>query len=156
MNGRVFNGGELSSGIIEHMCIDPDGPLCYCGKQGCVETFCSANSLSSAAQMDLGTFFERMHGGDPRCCKIWRNYLHKLALTIDNIRMIIDCEFILSGYLLEYMNEDDIQRLTRYVKEQCAFDSPDFSLRLGRYGSKSASLGAAISLIEDFLDHINW
>ena len=156
VNGRVFNGGELSSGIIEHMCIDPDGPLCYCGKQGCVETFCSANSLRSAAQMDLGTFFERMHGGDPRCCKIWRNYLHKLALTIDNIRMIIDCEFILSGYLLEYMNEDDIQRLTRYVKEQCAFDSPDFSLRLGRYGSKSASLGAAISLIEDFLDHINW
>ncbi len=156
INGHVFSGRDLNSGIIEHLCLDPNGPLCYCGKQGCVETYCSANGLKNAAQMELPLFFSRVHNGDPRCCKIWRNYLRNLALTIDNIRMIVDCDFILGGFLLQYMNEDDIARLIRYVKEQCAFDSPHFTLKLSRHGSKSAPLGAAISLIEQFFQQLNW
>ena len=156
MKEHTFTGRDLGNGIIEHLCLDPNGPLCYCGKQGCVETYCYADSLKNAMQMEFPLFFSRVHGGDPRCCKIWRNYLHKLALTIDNIRMIVDCDFILGGFLLQYMNANDIALLTRYVKEQCAFDSPHFTLKLSQYGSKSASLGAAISLIERFFDQLNW
>ena len=47
MNHHVHQGSFMHSGAIEHMCIDPNGPLCYCGSHGCLETYCSALSGSS-------------------------------------------------------------------------------------------------------------
>lgn len=154
LNSHVLHGRELSGGIIEHMCLSPNGPVCYCGKQGCIETYCSADSLKHAAHMELPEFFQRVHSGDPRCSKIWRNYLHHLAIAIDNIRMIADFDFILGGFLIQFMNQTDVDLLTKYVKEQCAFDTPAFTFRISRNGSKSAKIGAALILIEQFLDSV--
>lgn len=154
LNNHVLRGRELSGGIIEHMCLSPDGPTCYCGKQGCIETYCSADSLKSAAHMELPEFFRRLHGGDPRCWKIWRNYLHHLAIAIDNIRMIADFDFILGGFLIQFMDQGDVELLTKYVKEQCAFDSPAFTFRISQNGSKSAKIGAALILVERFLESV--
>lgn len=154
LNNHVLHGRELSGGIIEHMCLSPDGPTCYCGKQGCIETYCSADSLKGAAHMELPEFFRRVHGGDPRCNKIWRNYLHYLAIAIDNIRMIADFDFILGGFLIQFMDQSDVELLTKYVKEQCAFDSPAFSFRISQNGSKSAKIGASLTLVERFLTSI--
>jgi len=150
LNGHVQNTRDISSGCIEHMCINPNGDLCYCGKQGCVETFCSANSLKEAAQIELSEFFTRVHGGDARSLKIWRSYLRYLAITIDNIRMIVDGEFILGGYLMQFLNEDDLNLLIEYVKQQCAFDASSFTIRTGRYREKAPKLGAGIALIDRF------
>ncbi len=47
----------MHSGTLEHMCIHPDGPLCYCGSRGCLETYCSANALEQAAGMPAKEFF---------------------------------------------------------------------------------------------------
>lgn len=154
VDGQVVKGRELGSGIIEHMCLHPDGPTCYCGKQGCVETYCSAGSLKNMVNMELPEFFRRVHDGDPRCSKIWRSYLKYLAIAVDNIRMVVDCDFILGGYLLQFMNSTDVELLTNYVKEQCAFDTPSFKFLISKYGEKSTQLGAAITLVKKFLESI--
>ena len=31
----VHPGSSMHSGTLEHICIDPKGPLCYCGSRGC-------------------------------------------------------------------------------------------------------------------------
>ena len=154
LNSHVLHGRELSGGIIEHMCLSPDGPVCYCGKQGCIETYCSADSLKKSAHMELPEFFCRVHSGDPRCNKIWRNFLRHLAIAIDNIRMIADFDFILGGFLIQFMSQSDIDLLTKYVKEQCAFESPSFMFRISQNGSKSAEIGAALVLVKQFLESI--
>lgn len=154
LNSQVLRGKVLSGSIIEHMCISPDGPTCYCGKRGCIETFCSADALRNSAQMELVDFFNLVHAGDSRCSNIWNEYLRYLALAIDNIRMILDYDFILGGYLIQFMNEDDIAILTNYVKEQCAFDTSSFKFCISKLGSNSAARGAAISLVEQFLKSI--
>lgn len=154
INRQLLRGKELSGGIIEHMCIAPNGPTCYCGKQGCIETICSADALKNSAQMELAAFFRLVHSNDPRCSKIWRNYLRQLSLCIDNIRMLLDFDFIIGGYLVEYMNEDDFALLTRYVREQCSFSTSFFNFHISRLGEKSALCGAAIMLIEEFLKTI--
>jgi glucokinase len=41
LNGRSWRGHEGLAGEIGHMVVDPNGPLCFCGKQGCVERFAS-------------------------------------------------------------------------------------------------------------------
>ena len=44
-NHQIHQGNSMHSGTLEHMCINPDGPLCYCGNRGCLETYCSVDSL---------------------------------------------------------------------------------------------------------------
>lgn len=56
-NHQIHQGSGMHSGIIEHMCINPDGPLCYCGNRGCLETYCSANTLEHSSGLPVKEFF---------------------------------------------------------------------------------------------------
>ncbi|RHA82975.1 ROK family protein, partial [Roseburia inulinivorans] len=50
----------ISSGTTEHMCINADGPLCYCGNHGCLETYCSANALEHTSGLPIKDFFVQL------------------------------------------------------------------------------------------------
>ncbi|WP_315788056.1 ROK family protein [Fischerella sp. JS2] len=40
-NGKPWRGADGMAGEIGHMVVDPAGPVCLCGKQGCVERLAS-------------------------------------------------------------------------------------------------------------------
>ena len=79
-NHQIHQGSSMHSGTIEHICINPDGPLCYCGNRGCLETYCSANALEQAAGMNIKDFFSLLREKkSPQLTQIWKDYLHHLA-----------------------------------------------------------------------------
>lgn len=41
LNGQPWRGSEGMAGEIGHMVVDPSGPVCLCGKRGCVERLAS-------------------------------------------------------------------------------------------------------------------
>src|SRR5580658_6843436 len=45
--GQVIVGRQAIAGEWGHMSITPDGPLCYCGKRGCVETLISGGGAEA-------------------------------------------------------------------------------------------------------------
>lgn len=151
LDGKVYQGKAFPSGILEHICLDPNGPPCYCGKRGCIETFCSADSLRRQAGEGLDTFFFHLRQGDAARRKIWDEYLQYLALAIDNIRTLIDCDFIIGGDLLHSMEDEDFAHLERLVQARCSFSTQPFHLCRSCCGAKAAALGAALLLVEQFL-----
>lgn len=50
LNGRPWRGAEGMAGEIGHMVVDPAGPLCLCGKRGCVERFASGPYIALTAR----------------------------------------------------------------------------------------------------------
>jgi glucokinase len=44
-DGRLIRGTNGSGGEVGHVCVDPDGPPCLCGSNGCLETFASGGAL---------------------------------------------------------------------------------------------------------------
>lgn len=44
-NGEILNGVSGTAGEIGHITIDVDGPLCNCGRKGCLETYVSATGM---------------------------------------------------------------------------------------------------------------
>ena len=50
MDGKVRKGSLGFSGEIGHIPFDYNGELCYCGKQGCLETIASGNALVRLAK----------------------------------------------------------------------------------------------------------
>lgn len=151
LNRKVYQGREFFSGTLEHICMDPNGPECYCGRRGCLETFCSAYALERQAGRTLPRFFRDLRAGDPQCQEVWHQYLSYLARAIDSIRMLIDCDFIFGGYLQPYFTQQDLRLLEQMVQERCAFHSETFHIHQGRCGPQAPAVGAALLLIEQFL-----
>ena len=52
-NGNVLHGFEDGSGDIGHSLVDINGPLCSCGRYGCLERVASGNALVNRAKAKL-------------------------------------------------------------------------------------------------------
>ncbi len=154
VNGKVYQGIELSSSVIEHMCLYPGGEKCYCGKKGCIEAYCSAYALQRNAGEKLRDFFIKLRAGDKKAAAVWNRYLHDLALTISNIRMLMDTEYVLCGYLLRYMLPSDVELLERMVQAECPFDCEKVRIRTSLYTDDSAAIGAGIYLTRRYMSGI--
>ena len=72
-------------------------------------------------------------------------------MVINNIRMLFDCEYIIGGYLHQFMEEQDFALLTQYVQEECSFPSTDIHLMRSSFTDDSAAPGAGIFLVKQFL-----
>ena len=77
VGGGVVLGGELQTGAgglageIGHICVTPGGPLCGCGKRGCLETLASATAASRRAKErglteDLAQLSSQARDGDSK------------------------------------------------------------------------------------------
>lgn len=53
--GTLLRGASGSAGEIGHLCLDPDGPECSCGRRGCLEALAGIGSIVVAAVPDLAT-----------------------------------------------------------------------------------------------------
>ena len=96
----------MHSGTLEHICINPDGPLCYCGSRGCLETYCSANALEQAAGMPVKEFFPLLREKkSPQIIQVWKDFLNHLAFAMKNLNLVIDAPIIISGYLAPYLQK---------------------------------------------------
>ncbi len=49
-NGGVFRGASGNTGEIGHICLDVDGPLCWCGNVGCLEVLAGPAAIAAAAR----------------------------------------------------------------------------------------------------------
>lgn len=150
INGEPHQGKTLS-GVIEHMCLVPGGLPCYCGKNGCMECYCSADALVTSSGEALPDFFKKLRRNDKTCAGLWDCYMKNLARGINNIRMVMDGDFILGGVLKDYLIDSDLETLHRYVQEESSFQNTPFALKLSNCGSHSTMLGAALLLIKQFL-----
>lgn len=154
-NHAVHQGLSMHSGTIEHLCINPDGPLCYCGNRGCLETYCSANALETAAGISIKEFFQRLKGNDASpLMQIWKDYLNHLAFAIRNLNMVIDSPVIISGYLAPYFREEDISYLLEEINKRTPFPMGREQLLVGTHGQYTPAIGAALPWIEGFLESI--
>jgi glucokinase len=49
LHDELYSGPGGMAGEVGHVCIDPDGPPCGCGRRGCVEQFASATAATKRA-----------------------------------------------------------------------------------------------------------
>ena len=162
---HIHQGSTMHSGTLEHICVNPDGPLCYCGNRGCLETYCSADALEQASGMPIPDFFHSLreisrHTADTdtdekkssQISQIWEDYLNHLAFAMKNLNLIIDAPMILSGYLASFLTEEDTQYLLKQINAATPFPLRKEQLLVGTYGQYTQAVGAALYYVETFLN----
>lgn len=155
-NHHVHYGQSMRSGVVEHICIDPAGPRCYCGQHGCLETYCSANALEQAAGLPIRDFFSQLRAGENlRFEAIWNEYLSHLAAAARNLNLIIDSPIIISGYLAPYFTQEDLDDLLERINSATPFPIDRSQLLLGTHGQYTPAIGAALYYVDQFIQGIS-
>lgn len=152
INHQIHWGPVYPSGLFEHMTIVPNGAECYCGKRGCLESYCSIENLIAGLDPALDVFFEQLRNGDQLHQMRWHQFLQHLALAIDNLQMILNCDVILGGHLAPYLNQNDMDTLTLMVTQDSAFNQGRPAIFLEQ--NSCIARGAALYFIRQFIDSI--
>lgn len=148
---ELLDGKHGHSSIIEHIQMEPNGKLCYCGKRGCMETLCSINALLTDGE-DLDKFFEKLENKEEDAENRWQRYLHHLAKAINLLHLIYDTDFILGGYLAPYIRKKDLAFLHEEIRRMTPFPEAQDFLHISKMPKHNITIGAALPYIQAFLD----
>ncbi len=153
-NHVAYTGMHNHSAEIGHTTLVPGGKQCYCGRFGCVDTYCSAKCLSDFSEEGtLEDFFKKLEQGIPSYQKHWEEYLHYVAMAISNLNMLFDCDIIVGGYVGNFIEPymDLLKELV--MKTEIFSDNADFILPCMLHAESSA-VGAALMYIDQFIQSI--
>ena len=104
VNGQVLNGHQGIAGEWGHNVLIEDGPECYCGKRGCVETIISGTGLQRFYQsrtgqaLKLAEIVKRAETGeDPAAAETVARLISSFGRAISVIINILDPDCIVLG-----------------------------------------------------------
>lgn len=149
----IRNGVHNRGGEFGHMVIHPGGKQCLCGKKGCFEAYVSEKVLSSELDMTLDNFFELAAQGNKNNSNVLDEYMDNLALGINNIYTMMDCDIVLGGTVAPYLKRYENSIKERLVNDY-SFDTDADYLRISDGGGRKSGLGAALSFVARFIDGV--
>ena len=152
-NGVVYGGDNRRSAEFGHLCVEPGGLPCACGKWGCLEAYCSDWRIRNTFGVSLKEFFEGVNQGNPEYAALWKDFLFHLAIGASNIRMALDCTVVLGGFMSQYL-DPYLPMLREYAAANDPFERRADYLQLGVLRSHAVPLGAALHFIREFLDTV--
>ena len=152
LNGEVLHSSCLSSGTIEHMKLRPGGDTCYCGKHGCAECYCSAESLQKRSGRNTADFFEALRSGEKNASLLWAQYLTDLAALIDNARMVIPCQIILGGVIESFLQESDLVFLKEKIRELSTYSQVPVQIIQSKVRDDAVLQGATMHMLLSYLE----
>lgn len=153
MNNEIYYGDRMYGGEFGHMTLEINGKQCYCGRKGCADVYCNAQNLSNLTDGDLGKFFELVDTGEKKYVDEWKKYMQYLAVMINNIYNVLDCDVVLGGYVGGYM-EKYLDELRRMVSERCTFATDGSFIKPCFFKHESSAVGAALYFVDKFIEEI--
>lgn len=150
MGGKLYDGVHHRAAEFGHLCLHPGGRRCSCGRQGCLEAYCSAARLSTDLGISLETFFHRLNQGDRSCQSLWQAYLKDLAIAVVTIHTILDCPVLLGGSVSQYLPPFRGQ-LSKLIQDWDPLSPQTDFFSVCPSSSHSVCIGAATRLLDQFI-----
>ncbi len=106
LDGAPYLGRTGNAGHIGHVVVDPDGPRCACGGQGCVEAVASGPHLARWAHehgwdappdADAKALAEAAGHGDPVAVQAFSRGAEAIAVAIASAAAVCDLDLVVLG-----------------------------------------------------------
>ena len=152
IGNKLFYGLNGRSGEFGHMTIVRNGLPCSCGKEGCLEAYCSTKVLTEPNFDSVDDFFASLEAGNQYCMKKWEIYLDYLATGINNIYTLFNTNVIVGGEISRYL-EKYADALHRKLIALSTFETNAAYLHFSHFGGNASSIGAALLLVDSFLNN---
>jgi fructokinase len=148
-NGKVHTGPQGIAGEWGHMSIDPNGPACYCGQRGCVETFISGGGLEAryAGQFggkkpfkDIVTDYD---AGTPQAVAFMKIFFCNFGRAVANLIDVLDPDVVVLGGGVSNFDAlyiDGVAEVAKFIFS----DSLETPIVKHQLGDSAGVIGAAL------------
>jgi glucokinase len=146
IGGHVYQGRDGTGGELGHQTLDPDGPPCNCGNNGCLEAFARADRLAEACGTATAeAAVERARAGDPQALAGIRLIARYLGIGIANMITVLTPDRVVIGggiaaaadLLFDPIREELVRRVRTTALEEV-------SLVVAELGTWAGAIGAAV------------
>lgn len=164
--GELLRGRTGSCMEIGHMQVAPEGPLCGCGRRGCLEAVSSRLAISAAviqaayrgeapylmkhfgtdlAKIRSKALSESIANGDERVREIILNAARQIGIAVGNaVNLLLPEKIVLGGGLVGAMPELFVEPVHQAAKKRAMPSFEDsFEVLAGKLGDDAATIGAA-------------
>lgn len=147
--GEVITGPQGIAGEWGHMSIDPNGPKCYCGQLGCVETFISGGGLEAryteqfGIKKSLREIEEEFYAGDPQAAVFIKIFFRHFGRAIANLIDVLDPDIVVLGggvSKFDAIYTEGVAETARFVFS----DSLETPIVKNQLGDSAGVIGAAL------------
>jgi fructokinase len=149
IDGKVHTGLQSIGGEWGHMSIDPNGPVCYCKKRGCVETYISGGGLEkryfekTSVKCSLKEIVALYRKGNPEAAPFMKEFFQNFGRALANLINILDPEIVVLGGGVSNIDElytDGVARVADYIFS----DSLETPIVKHQLGDSAGVFGAAM------------
>lgn len=175
VQGRIYYGAHQTEGEIGHVIKDPSGPVCSCGKRGCLEALASGAAIAAAARhanipglrksatsQEVEAAFRQVlkqaEEGNKPAGKLLEQAANLLGGTITNIINLLDPEkIILDGYMIAGHDNS----FFKLIRNAC-YQSSGGQAKCGAHivqsalGDDAALVGGAILVCREYFSVPEW
>ena len=147
--GEVINGLQAIAGEWGHMSIDPNGPLCYCGNRGCIETYISGGGLenryeeTSGLRKPLIEVEKEYLAGDETAQRFMATFFDNFGRAMGNLVSVLDPDIVVLGggvSNFEALYTEGRDRVAHYVFS----DTLETPIVQHQVGDSAGVIGAAL------------
>lgn len=101
-NERIWNGYRYQGGELGHAILYPQGKLCKCGQEGCVENYVSGSAIEAeykelAGKQLKGEKIFKLYNENAKAKKVIDDFALNLAIYLISLRNIFDPQGIVIG-----------------------------------------------------------
>ncbi len=149
VNQQLISGAQHIAGEWGHNILETNGPDCYCGQKGCVETFLSGRGLVQCHIANGGDpcdkppdIVKKTCDGDATAKKTFDQFLDRFGRAVASVINILDPDVVVIGGGLsniEYLYTEGRNRVEHYVFN----DELRTAIVPNRHGDSSGVRGAA-------------
>ncbi len=164
-NGHALRGWKGNIGQIGHIQIDPAGPLCHCGKRGCLEAYCTADAILRDARIatlnrdhpagpDLPKLPHRIEdivgSDDPIFAEVLKQAAKRLGTVLSEAIAILDPELVLlGGEMLHRLGDSFVETLVLEIPKSAMPTKPLPPVKSSSFGADAGVIGAATLVLHD-------
>ncbi len=147
--GRLWRGAQGIAGEWGHSSIDPEGPRCYCGQRGCVETVVSGGELEKRYRerhgraLGLREIVRRFRAGKPEDAAFMSEFFERFGRSLANVINILDPDVVVLGGGVSNIREL-YGRGVRETRRRIFNDRPTTPIVRHRLGDSAGVIGAAL------------
>ncbi len=150
VNGQMYKGASNSAGEIAHVCVDKNGPLCACGRRGCLEAVASELSILKTAsrikrkKVDIEEFWQELEAGNKKWEELLQRAGRYLGLVVAQLIDFFNPELIIVEGRLIRREDTFIEEIRKTAKEN-ALSLPYQKVRIlpSTLGEEGGCLGSA-------------
>lgn len=165
VNGQLVRGHLGVASEFGHMCVDPKGPLCRCGRPGCVEAYAGNSAIIREAKelarqgkwstkvtdvggLDFRGVLKELATGNEDLLKIYELAGHVLGVGVSNLITLFNPQLVIitgKGVLAGDAIFDSMYKSIEELKsEKFGYDSTDIVLQTWTDGDWAKESGTLV------------